>query len=183
MRLTARRATIERLRRAQDILSHAVPDGDVDEILYRALGALTEQEERKRGMAPAPRSGPQRSQAAAKAVRADAPRARTAEKGPVVAGTSRRVARAVEREVRERDGHACAFIGADGRRCGETRFVEIHHLKPWITGGPGTAVNLGLRCRAHNQYEWKVYVAPIRRGMEIATRSGTSTAIGTPADP
>ena len=58
MRLTARRATIERLRRAQELLSHAVPDGDVDEILYRALGALIEREERTRP--PAPRPAPPR---------------------------------------------------------------------------------------------------------------------------
>ena len=170
MRLTARSETIERLRRAQDILSHAVPDGDVDEILFRALGALIEQEERKRGMAPA------RRRSSVKAARP------TAKK--TIAEPSRRVAASVEREVRERDGHACAFVAADGRRCGEKRFVEIHHLKPWIAGGPETRANLGLRCRAHNQYEWNVYVAPIRRGMDaMATRSGTSAALPMPSDP
>ena len=160
MRLTARRATIERLRRAQEILSHAVPDGNVDEILYRALGALIEDEGRKKLAAARPR--PDRRRSARPANRDSRP--------PDPA--SRTVAAEVEREVRARDGEQCAFISKDGRRCEERRFLELHHRKPWIAGGGGTVRNISLRCQAHNQYEWRVYVAPIRAAQEMmATRS------------
>jgi hypothetical protein len=150
VKLTARRRTVERLRRAQELLSHAVPDGDVDEILYRALGALIEQEGRKR-----PGALPRTKAPRAPRVTPDGDRA------------TRYVPADVEREVRERDGNACAFVGRDGRRCASRHFVEVHHVKPWIAGSPPTVENLGLRCAAHNRYEWGVWVAPVRRGMEV----------------
>ena len=69
----------------------------------------------------------------------------------------------------------CAFVSKDGRRCEERRFLELHHEKPWIAGGGRTARNVSLRCAAHNRYEWKVWVAPIRAAQELMeTRSGTS---------
>ena len=46
--------------------------------------------------------------------------------------------------------------------------LEYHHLRPWIVGGPPNVENIALRCRAHNQYEAKVYFAPIREAMSDA---------------
>jgi 5-methylcytosine-specific restriction endonuclease McrA len=59
---------------------------------------------------------------------------------------------AVRRAVWARDDGRCAFIGADGR-CGETGWLELHHVVPFARGGPTTAENLELRCRAHNAFE------------------------------
>ena len=163
VRLTARSATIERLRRAQEILSHAVPDGNVDEILYRALGALIENESRKKLATGGPRRG--RLRPAPPASRGSGPAGRP----------SRTISATTEREVRTRDGDQCAFVAKDGRRCAERRFLELHHLKPWIAGGGGTAGNVSLRCRAHNRFEWNVFIAPIRAAQDgMATRSGPS---------
>jgi hypothetical protein len=53
-------------------------------------------------------------------------------------------------------------VAADGRRCEAKTYIQFHHLKPWITGGPPTAENIQLRCGAHNRYVAKVYFAPIR---------------------
>jgi hypothetical protein len=140
VRLTARRATIERLRRAQEILSHAVPDGDVDEVLYRALGALIEEESRKKLAAVRRRAAEGRSK-------------RPANRASRVAHpASRAIPAEVERAVRARDGEQCAFVSKDGRRCGERRFLELHHRQPWIAGGGGTTGNISLRCRALKQY-------------------------------
>ena len=73
----------------------------------------------------------------------------------------------------ERDGGRCAFVGRNGWRCEERQYLEYHHLTPWIVGGAPTVVNVALRCRAHNQYEAKVYFAPIRRAMDA---NGSSSA-------
>jgi hypothetical protein len=72
----------------------------------------------------------------------------------------------VQRAVDERDGGQCTFIGRDGRRCEERRFLHYHHLRPWIVGGPPTVINIALRCSAHNQYEAALYFAPIRKARE-----------------
>ena len=129
IQVTVSREAYDKLRRAQDLLRHTVPNGDASLIIERALNVLVEQLERtKTGTTPHPRSAEQ--------VRSD----------------SRHVPAAVKRIVWQRDGGRCAFRGTQGR-CKETGFLEYHHVVPFASGGETTAGNLELRCRAHNQYE------------------------------
>jgi hypothetical protein len=37
-----------------------------------------------------------------------------------------------------------------GRRCAETRGLEVHHREAHGFDGPATVENLELRCRSHN---------------------------------
>ena len=71
--------------------------------------------------------------------------------GPATPG-SRHVPAAIRREIWQRDEGRCAFTGNAGR-CPERGFLELHHVIPFAEGGPTTAENLQLRCRAHNAYE------------------------------
>jgi 5-methylcytosine-specific restriction endonuclease McrA len=57
---------------------------------------------------------------------------------------------AVQRTVWSRDGSRCTYVDGRGKRCRETGFIELHHLHPEALGGPPTAENLTLRCKAHN---------------------------------
>lgn len=148
---TATLEMIGKLKRAEELLSHAVPDGDVAAIFDRALDALLEDASRRKHAAT------------------DRPRA-----GRGTAPSSRAIPAAVEREVWSRDDGQCAFVGAGGRRCDARTLIEFHHLTPWVAGGPATVENIALRCRAHNGYEASRYFAPIRAGLEARTRSGTS---------
>ena len=152
VQFTVTGATIAKLKRAEELLSHAVPDGDVAEIFDRALDALLLQAARHKHAAT------------------DNPRP-----GRGTASASRVIPAAVEREVWSRDEGRCAFIGAGGRRCDARSLIEFHHLKPWSAGGPATVENIALRCRAHNGYEASRYFDPIRAAMDAHTRSGTSS--------
>jgi hypothetical protein len=58
----------------------------------------------------------------------------------------------VRREVWARDGGCCACTSAAGRRCGSRVRLEYDHIVPIAKGGAGTADNLRLLCRAHNQH-------------------------------
>ena len=58
----------------------------------------------------------------------------------------------MEAEVRRRDGGSCAYVAPDGRRCGSTHQLEVHHLLARGKQGATTLENLGLRCRAHNRF-------------------------------
>jgi hypothetical protein len=62
----------------------------------------------------------------------------------------RYVAAADRRAVFERDGRRCSYVDSHGGRCRETRYLELHHLKPFAQGGANLASNLTLRCAAHN---------------------------------
>ena len=64
---------------------------------------------------------------------------------------SRAIPRPIRRQVFERDGAQCSFIGEHGERCVCRGALELDHVKPWALGGPGTAHNLRVLCRAHNQ--------------------------------
>jgi hypothetical protein len=133
LKVTISNDTHDTLDRARALLRHAVPDGDVDAILNRALSLLLDQVLHAR-------TGAGR-------------RARQSrEPGP----SGRSIPAAVRREVWRRDGGRCAFSGPDGP-CGETAFLEYHHVIPFAAGGPSKASNLQLRCRAHNAYEARVY--------------------------
>jgi hypothetical protein len=129
LQVTISEATQEKLLRAQALLRHQVPSGDLAEVLDRALDALLDRVEgRKLGKTTAPRK------ARASLVK-------------------RYVPRAVRREVVARDGARCSFVGEDGRRCEETGFLELDHVTPVVRGGESSADGVRVLCRAHNQYE------------------------------
>jgi 5-methylcytosine-specific restriction endonuclease McrA len=137
--VTVDRRVKDKLAAAQALLSHAVPSGDEAEILERALDALLEKARKKR-FAETIRPQP----------------ARQATPG------SRYIPAAVKRQVVERDGGQCSFVGQDGRRCTETAYLEIHHVVPFAQGGPTTVDNTALLCKAHN-----AHVARVDYGREL----------------
>ena len=130
IRFTASASTCEKLRLAQDLLRHAVPNGNPAEIFDRALTALLEDLGRRKFAA----TGQPRSSCGVRA-------------------SSRGIPASVKRSVVARGGGRCAFTASDGRRCGERGFLELHHVVPYAHGGPATEANIQLRCRAHNGYE------------------------------
>jgi hypothetical protein len=161
--LTIGGQTLEKLRFAKDLLRHALPTGDDEAILDRALAALLKEVARQKfgsadgvpsSGADAESSHEDRDTSAGDggtSGRAATPSGRTA------APDSRHVPAAVKRAVWVRDLGGCAFVGADGHRCGERAFVEFHHLRPFAVGGEPTVGNLQLRCRRHNDYEARLY--------------------------
>ncbi len=131
LQCTIGQATHDRLRYAQALLGHAVPSGDLVQVLDRALDALISKLEQRK-FAPTARSCPSRRRRAA---------------------DSRYVPAAVRRTVWQRDGGQCTFVSESGRRCGATARLEFDHIDPFARGGQATPAGLRLRCRAHNQFE------------------------------
>jgi hypothetical protein len=128
LQVTVGQATHDKLRRAQELLAHALPSGDVAQVLDRALDALIHQLEQRR-LAATDQPRPRRSRANGRYIPAE-----------------------LKRQVSRRDGDRCTFVSESGRRCNERRFLEYDHVDPVARGGSPTAKNLRLRCRAHNQY-------------------------------
>ena len=153
VQVTISRDAHDKLRRAQELLRHTIPNGDPAAIVERALSLLVDDLERKRCAA------------------AKNPRPATAS-----APGSRHVPAAVKREVWARDESRCAFVGALGR-CPERGFLELHHVVPFADGGATGAANLELRCRAHNAFEAEKWfgIEEMRGHRDGATtRSGPS---------
>ncbi len=154
IQLTVSRETYLKLRHAQDLLRHSVPDGDPAVIFERALTLLVAQLERtKTGATERPR-------------KAGRPKTKTA---------SRHIPAAVKRLVWKRDAGRCAFKGPQGR-CDATAFLEYHHLVPFAAGGQTTGGNIELRCRAHNQFEAGRFFGPAQLPMMREARGVFGTA-------
>jgi hypothetical protein len=135
VQLTVSGETHDKLRRAQDLLRHVVPNGDPAEIIDRALSLLVERLERdKCASTPQPRPSPNTQGAA----------------------SSRHIPAAIRRAVWTRDDGRCAFVGSRGR-CNERGFLEFHHVVPFAVGGVADARNLELRCHAHNAFEAQLF--------------------------
>ena len=164
IQLTVDRETHDKLRRAQDLLRHTIPDGDPAAIFDKAITLLLEE--------------------LSKAKHAATGRPRPARPNAAPSENARHIPAAVRRAVWQRDSAQCAFVGGRGR-CTERGFLEFHHLVPYAVGGQATIENLALRCRAHNAYEAEHYYG--RRwpalqldergtvGVGSATRSGPSS--------
>ena len=121
--------THDKLRYAQELLSHQIPSGDLAAVLDRALDLLIPKLERGKFAAtckphPSPRP----------------------------TGSARHVPAQVKRAVWERDGGQCTFVSPAGQRCPARSLLEFDHMDPVARGGRATAARMQLRCRAHNQY-------------------------------
>jgi hypothetical protein len=130
LQATIEQGTHDKLRRAQDLLSHSIPSGDLAKVLDRALEVMIGQLEKRKFAATAK------------------PRANHR---PVAAG-SRHIPAHIRRAVRERDGDQCTFVSETGRRCSSRRLLEFDHVDEVARGGQASVDRIRLLCRAHNQY-------------------------------
>ena len=144
LQVTISGETLEKMRLAKDTLSHAVPTGDDAAVLDRAFDALLEKLAKQKFAAT------------------DKPR--------VARGTKsggQDVTAAIQRSVWVRDLGRCRYIGPNGHRCDERRFVEFHHVDPRALGGEASVDLIELRCRRHNDYEGRLYFGARRRTREL----------------
>src|SRR5439155_13166374 len=133
--------THELLRHVQSLLGHAVPPGDVAEVLKRSLRVMARELEKQ------------------KFGRCTRPGKRRGSKNP------RYIPSEVKRAVWERDGGQCAFVGTGGKRCDARAPREVDHLDAVGRGGRASVSTVRLVCRAHNQFEAeRTYGADFMRG-------------------
>jgi hypothetical protein len=142
LQVTISGETLGKLRRAKDLLGHAVAASDDDAVLNRALTVLLDKLMRE------------------KCARTDKPRP-----GRPRDPRARRPSAAVTRIVWERDEGRCKYTSPDGHPCEETRRVVPHHLDPWVLAGDVDSPDgYELRCQRHNEYESRLYFGKRRRG-------------------
>jgi len=130
LQVTISKSTYDELRHAQALLGHSIPNGDVDQVLHRALKLLNRQIENRKFGARACQRVSRRSSKRARHIPAH-----------------------VRRAVWERDGKRCTFVSASGHRCNASRFLEFDHVNPVARGGVATVDGIRLRCCTHNQFE------------------------------
>ena len=129
---TASAAFRDKLRQAQDLLRHRIPDGSMAAVLEQALDVLIDLVTKERfGMVRKPRSAPEDSDGEA---------------------SSRHIPDAIKRAVYERDGGQCTFVDEHGKRCPETGGLEFEHQQGFARTREHDPKHMRLLCRAHNQH-------------------------------
>jgi hypothetical protein len=115
-----------KLEQARSLDRHRNPSGDVAALLERGLKLLIADLEKK------------------KFGKTDQPKQRGT-------GQTKTVPAQVRREVHERDGARCSFVGQDGHRCHSRDFLEFDHVVPRGKGGEHSAKNGRILCAVHNR--------------------------------
>ena len=159
---TASRACRDNLRRAQDLLRHRIPDGDVGTIVEKALAVLVADLEKERFAEG----------------RKDRQKPTTNDDGP----QSRYVPAAIRREVYKRDGGRCTFTDDSGRRCAETSALEFDHCDGFARTHMHRADRIRLLCRAHNQHAAeKMYGRAFMERARASANSSTGAGVTAPS--
>ncbi|HZZ86309.1 MAG TPA: HNH endonuclease [Anaeromyxobacteraceae bacterium] len=200
LRLTLNAAFKGELDQLRQLLSHKVPSGDLAAVLREAVRCAIEKHGKRRG-AVAPSRKPTANTAARPAAEVTGTNAAGTDAISSASGTGAdanlanesapakpdhqrskprsrpAIPAAIRREVWARDGGRCAWRGEGGRRCDSRWQLEFDHVVPVALGGPTTAANLRLACRAHNSFHaeqvfGREHMALFRRG---ATRQGEVT--------
>lgn len=131
----------EQLQEARELLSHRLASRELSVVLESLL-AIALPVLRKQKFAEASRP------------RAARPKGRSIDGNEAASPSqARQIPARVKREVWERDGGRCTFVGTDGHRCTCRERIEFDHRVPISKGGASTFENVRLLCRAHNQYE------------------------------
>jgi hypothetical protein len=155
----------DKLERAKEVLSHKYPNGKLEHILSDALEVLLEKKDPERILARAA----ERLQNKAKDEisnkvedrrdektnenhsQRDANKTRLAARSPIKI-RNRYLPTSIRSVVWRRDGGQCSFVLPSGKRCGERKFLEYDHIKPFALNGEHSAANVRLLCRSHNCY-------------------------------
>jgi 5-methylcytosine-specific restriction endonuclease McrA len=135
LRLALHPSTHAKLRHAQALLGHALPGGDLAQVLDRVLDVFISQAEKRKYAAT------------------DEPREPHANAQVVAPKRTRTVPAHVKRAVWQRDQAQCAFVSTRGRRCSSRVRLEFDHIDPFARGGSASTAGVRLLCRAHNQFE------------------------------
>jgi hypothetical protein len=169
VQFTAGAETYAKLREAQALLRHRVPDGDLVRIFDLALSALLREVRRVRF------------------AETDKPRPGSGGK-PATSGPSRHIPAAVRREVVERDDGRCTFIGTNGHRCDSREALEFHHEEPFARSPRHAVDGITLRCRAHNRHAavqdfGAAHMSRFRKGSGAEAAQATRPGTSSPAPP
>jgi hypothetical protein len=158
VQFTASAELAKKIEQARELLSHALPGGDLGALFERALDALIERETKRRLGAGKPRK-----------------------RRPLADG-SRHVPVDVARLIWDRDDGQCTFTDEHGRRCTERRHLTIEHRQPYALGGPPTADNLCLLCAPHNAHNARKVFGEAHIEAKRAERQASARRRGVPEE-
>lgn len=155
LEFVASNAFVKNLELLRDLLARRYPQARLEDVLGAALELMLQRidpvrrAERRRAKAKLPGGEPKASERPA-------------------------IPAALRDAVLERHGRRCAWVGPDGSRCPERRYLELDHVLPLALGGETTPENLRPLCRGHNRVAAELAFGAAFIERAIARRKGTT---------
>jgi hypothetical protein len=183
LKVTVSRGFLADLEEVKAALSHTVPSGRFEDVVRECFRVVLARHRRRsessRTASAAAVATATATPAGAIPVAAERAARTSAPARPASMPGRSAVPAALERQVRRRDGNRCAVRGPDGRICGSTHQLELHHRRSVARGGETTLENLLLVCRRHNDWLARLefgeeHMARCRQ--RIATRGAARSA-------
>ena len=155
VRFTMGQSAHDKLKYVQELLSHELPTGDIEQVFEQALDALIPQlEKRKFAATTSARPG-----------------------GGRPTKSLRHIPAEVTRAVWERDQGQCTFVSESGHRCQARKFIEFDHVQEVARGGEASIDGIRLLCHAHNQHQAeRTFGAEFMRHKRIAAAEARAGA-------
>lgn len=153
LQITVDQVTMVALQEVKELLSHTVPDGNLNDVLKYML-QLTSTTLKKRMGRTEPRESKisERDHQENRIKRPIRSLALSGTDKKKECGRSRYIPVEIKRRVFARAGGCCEYTSEGGKRCESRHQLEIDHDLPWSQGGTHEVGRLKLLCRSHNLY-------------------------------
>jgi 5-methylcytosine-specific restriction endonuclease McrA len=146
LKLGLNQATLDKLKRMQDLLSQKESKAASYEDCLNA--ALDEYLQRHDPIEKAKRHAEKNIESARRATSGPS----KIEPQPPINDTQRQqLPAAIKHQITLRDGARCGYVDLFGKRCDERRWLDLHHINPRSNGGADTVGNLITMCKGHHR--------------------------------
>lgn len=161
IRFSLQCSSMDKLRRLQALMSHKAEAKSLEGMLELMVDELLEKRD------PARKEIRAKSKAEPKAESVEAIQLGESGSESEDAGNptgSRYIPVETRRAVFKRDDGCCSWVGANGKRCGSTWFLQYDHIHPYSCGGSNDPSNLQLLCGLHNRLAWRRFEEKSMKG-------------------
>lgn len=170
LQVTVDQETLKLLNELKALLSHEIPDGNLNQLLKRIATVGLEQLKKAKGRSEPKNERPKDRRVAVEGVAvvdsyaAVVPRTQNDLRSQKLCDNKnnaqnvllikqrKTIPLEIRRQVYARAQHRCEYVGTNGNRCGSQHQLEVDHIVPWSQGGSDQLNNLQALCRPHNCY-------------------------------
>jgi hypothetical protein len=158
LQVTVDQETLQLLQEVKSLLSHEIPDGDLNKILKKISKESLEILKTKKGRSTKTKiqiPDPQRLRSESRVGEIVPQTKHRSSKHCDIKNPSRYIPIETRRLVFQKAQGRCEFIGSDGKRCESHYQLEIDHKVAWSQGGSHDEANLRCLCKVHNTFRTK----------------------------
>ncbi len=167
LQVTVEHETLELIHELKDLLSHEIPNGDLNLVLKRIAKIGLDNLKKTKGRSESKKEmqtliDSETRELTEQDLLSEKPCAKNLvnSTNPFTSSIYRQKRKAIPIEVRRqvfaRGNYRCEFVSENGHRCESKHQLEVDHRLPYSQGGSNDYGNLQICCSNHNRYRTKL---------------------------